>query len=429
MRATLNIYKLGAQGDGLADYDGESVYVDCALPGEKVEAVLERGKDKVLRGRIIHVLEASADRQDPPCGHYADCGGCALQHMQQTAYRDWKIKSFQALLAQKKIHPVHWDDPVFIPQATRRRASFALRKSGKRLSIGFHRRHSHQIVDVQSCLVMDADLMHVRDAMASHLLVMMKDGASGDLFLQKTAAGFDAVLTAPLSSANGQPDYNVLDAAGAMAREGLVARFGWRARETDAPEMLVEAQKPFVMMGDLRVELPPLAFLQPSVAGQDALCAAAADYLKGLAVESPLSRAADLFAGCGTFTGLMRGFATRVDAFEGDRAAVEALKKSGHAHAFARNLFKQPLQAAELKNYQFVLLDPPRAGAKSQCEAMAASAEMPNIIYISCNPASFMRDAQTLIEGGYTLERLRLIDQFIWSAHVELAALFCLPRG
>lgn len=418
MRADITIETIGAQADGIGHHAGETVYIERALPQETVTADIHKDREGIWRGDIAVVVTASPDRQVAPCQYYNQCGGCNAQHMTETAYRQWKIDKVQALLAAKSVKPKQWDTPVFIPAATRRRASFSVFLQSKKLTVGYNKRRSSYVIDIDECLLLTPEITGVVRQLRAYLPDMVVERKPYDLFIQRCDNGFDIVLTGPMRG-KGRHDLAFLESAAAIIRETPVIRIGWRGRERDAIETVVEAAKPMVSMGALSVPVPPQAFLQPSAAGQAALTRVVLDYLG----ESATGKVADLFAGCGTFTGAVIAAGGQCDAYEGEAVSVSALKQSGHRDAFVQNLFTDPLGEKQLAQYDAVITDPPRAGAKAQSETMAWSA-VPKIISVSCNPVTFARDAKILTDGGYKLDRLTIVDQFIWSPHTELVGLF-----
>ena len=413
----LSVDRLGMQGDGIARWDNQAVYIEGALAGEVVEVSISQDKQGVLRGRLLSVIDESPDRQSPPCIHYEICGGCSTQHLNQTAYQQWTTDKIHALFDAKEVKPRQWLDPIFIFEQTRRRVTFVASKVGGKVIIGYNQRRSHQFFDAPKCLLPELDLMQLRHDLLPYLERILPHKKLCDVFIQKCDNGFDVCLTG-LVGAQKKPDLTVLETAADMVRALPIIRLSWRLRDKDEPEVMLETAKPYVMFGDLSVPVPPLGFLQPSMAGQAALM----DVVRN-AIPNEIKKAADLFSGCGTFTGVLRQGGMQVDAFEGEEQAITALKSAGHHTAFKRDLFQNPLTGNELDAYDLVVIDPPRAGAKAQSE-MLADSSVRTIIAVSCNPATFVRDAQILMDGGYVLEIAQIVDQFIWSDHVELVGVF-----
>ena len=418
MSDDLPIHALGPKGDGIHTADGGAIYVDRALPGDVVQAKVQRGSGGVLRGEILRVVTPSPHRVAAPCPNFNVCGGCTLPHADPAFYRDWKIGIVRDALAREDVLPEVWHDPVFVPPGTRRRVTFAAYKKGNRVTLGYFRRRTHMVTDIATCLVADPAIMDLRAKLSLALVPLLQDGKTTDVFLQSVRGQTELVITGPIGK-KGPQDLQVHEAIAALAQALKLARISWRARDRDEPEVMLEVNPLRARFGALDVNLPPLAFLQPTQAGEDALAAA---------VMAPLPKKgtfADLFCGSGTFSGPMldRG---PVDAFDNGAAAIRALEKSRGPrplHPRQRDLFKDPLYAEELKRYDAVVFDPPRAGADAQAMQLAAS-EVPLIVGVSCDPRTFACDARILTAGGYTLESAQVIDQFTWSHHVELAAIF-----
>lgn len=413
----LTITSIGAKGDGVAEYNGNPVFVDGALMGEAVDVSILPSKGGVSRGKLLNVVSPSPDRQSPPCKHYESCGGCALQHMKTDAYQSWKFEKIKTTLSKKQIEPNEWLPPVFIDGYVRRRATFSYLRNGKKVIFGYHKKRSNQILSISECHLLLPEMMEVKKSLEDTFSSFIPDRGAGDVFIQKVDNGYDVTWTGALGRRD-EPDLPVLEAISELVNQTKVIHFSWRAREKDTPQVMLEGEKPIVMFGDLRVPLAALAFLQPSEEGQEALLNA----VRALCPDNT-NRMADLFSGCGTFTGGLLDKCDNIDAFEGGDDAISALKKSRHKTAYKRDLFRDPLNEKELNVYDAVVIDPPRAGALEQVKMLAKSS-VQTIISVSCNPTTFARDARVLIDGGYELQTLQMVDQFIWSDHAELVGSF-----
>ncbi|MCB1539096.1 MAG: class I SAM-dependent RNA methyltransferase [Rhodospirillales bacterium] len=418
MAGDLTIHKLGPKGDGIHESARGRIYVERALPGDVVQAKIHRGDDGILRGRIAQIIRPSEHRITPLCPFYESCGGCSAQHMEDAWYREWKQDIVREALHRQGLNPRHWRDPVFIGPGTRRRATFALFKKGKALHMGYYRRRSRQVADIPACLVTAPEIMDLRARVLPLIAPVVQEGRAVDVFIQMAGGAFDLAITGPVGR-KGQPDLALREAAARLIAETPVARVSWRARERDAPELVLERDKPVAAFGALRVVLPPMAFLQPTRDGEAALTGAVMDLLP------ERGKFADLFSGCGTFTGpmLARG---PVDAYESVDPAIRALNGARGTlplRAIRRDLFKNPLRRDEANRYDAIVFDPPRAGCAEQARTLA-SGRVPVLVGVSCNPATFARDARTLVDGGYRLETVQVVDQFTWSHHVELVAQF-----
>ncbi len=418
MPSRLDIHDLAPLGDGIHRAGRERIYVDRSLPGDVVEARVQKPAGGIVRAEIERIVEASPHRVKAPCPHYDVCGGCTLQHASEDFYRTWKIETVRTALGRQNIEPATWRAPVFLPEGKRRRATFAASKKKNTVTLGYFRRRSHAVTDISSCLIAEPAIMDMRRKLAGALAPILAEGKPADIFLQMAANQFDLAITGAVGK-KGRPDLMVHEVAADLAHKLGIARISWRSKEYSEAEVLVEISPVTARFGILDVPLPPLAFLQPTKAGEDALTAAV------MAALPARGTFADLFSGCGTFSGAMlaRG---PVDAFDSMEPAVRALDKAKGAHplrARRRDLGRQPLDADETGRYDAIVFDPPRAGAEEQAKALATS-PVPRLVGVSCNPVSFARDARILIAGGYTLDSVQIVDQFTWSHHVELVAAF-----
>lgn len=418
MPGDLLIHELGPKGDGVHRSQGGAVYVDRALPGDRIQATVRRGDDGVLRGDLLRLIKASPHRVEAPCPNYTVCGGCTLQHAKDEFYRHWKVDIVRDALRSKGLKPRVWRDPVFLPAGDRRRATFTAYKKNNIVALGHYRRRAHHVTDIASCLVADPVIMAMRERLTAWLAPILQDGKPAMAFIQAINGELDIVITGPVGK-TGKPDPQTREAMTRLARDSNVNRIAWRAHPDDSAEVIVELSPLRARFGDLDVILPPLAFLQPTQAGEDALVASVMELLPRT------GKFADLFSGCGTFTGpmLARG---AVDAYESVGPAVRALDKAKGTRplkAIRRDLFVNPLRRDEANRYDAIVFDPPRAGAQAQVRTLASS-KAPLLVGVSCNPATFARDARVLVDGGYRLDSVRVVDQFTWSHHVELVAAF-----
>jgi 23S rRNA (uracil1939-C5)-methyltransferase len=315
-------------------------------------------------------------------------------------------------MARKGFDGLPLEPAAISPPRSRRRLTLAYEKRGTVLALGYHGRRSRRVTDINSCLV----ALPVLEALIAPLKALLSNlhAAAGKVVLTASDTGVDALLT-------GLADPS-LEARERLTQFTVVhdlARLSITPQEdpgAGAPETVVQSRVPLLTMGGASVPLAPAGFLQATREGEAALAEAVTDWTTG-------HRVADLFAGCGTFSlPLMANH--RVTAVEGDAALLASLARAagGRIETVERDLFLNPLIGQELA-FDTVIMDPPRAGAMAQAQALAASG-VPTVIAISCNPATFARDARILVDGGYDLMDIRPVDQFLWSAHVELAALF-----
>jgi 23S rRNA (uracil1939-C5)-methyltransferase len=404
---------MGGQGDALAEWRGKRVFVPLGLPGERVRVRLMPAAGGDWSAADVEIVEPSPDRIAPS----GLCGGCALRHWAEPAYRRWKIDLVRQALEHRALAVPARVNAVFVPAATRRRAEFAAAKQGGAVRLGFHARGSDAIVDQHICPILTPGLGGLMAPLRAVLQKVLRDGDAADILATETLTGFDLLVTCEATADAGQRA-----ALAAFAAAHNVARIGWRAKRA-VPEPVVLLRRPQVRFGDVPVDLPLPSFLQPSAEGEATLKAAV------LAVAGKAKRIAELYAGLGTFTFYLAKIG-KVHAVEGSKPSLAALDQAttraqlGHRITTeARDLERAPLTFQELKNYDCVVLDPPRAGAKAQ-SGMLARARVKRIVAVSCNPATFARDARTLVDGGYDLAAITIVDQFIWSPHVELVAEF-----
>jgi 23S rRNA (uracil1939-C5)-methyltransferase len=405
----VEIESLGAQGDGVAadDPGGGALYVPYTLPGERVRVVRQGD-----RGRLQQVLRPSPERVAPVCPHFGACGGCALQHASDALTALWKRELVAAALAARGISGVAVRPTVTSPPGSRRRITVAARRSRKGVLIGFHAPGAAEIVPVETCAVAAPPLIAALPRLEEIVGLAASRSSEVRLTLTLTEGGIDVAVAGakPMTG----PQQALL--AGVAARAG-VARLGWNG------EAVAVMRPPEVTLGRARVVPPPGGFLQPTREGEAALVAAVGEAV------GDAGRIVDLYAGSGTFT-LPLAEQAEVHAVEADAGAVAALEAAWRAtpglkrvRAERRNLAHRALLAAELKGVEAAVIDPPRAGARVQAEQLARSG-VARIAAVSCNPATFARDARILIDGGYRLDWVQPVDQFRWSPHVELVAAF-----
>jgi len=405
MTSVLTIDFVGAQGDGVAEADGTRVYVPGTLAGEQVEVEVDGD-----RGRLLRVLQPSPDRQTPPCRHFGVCGGCALQHMGDKAYRAWKTERALRALQHRGFEGMDIRPLWASPPASRRRARLTAINARDGVILGFNQRGTNRVFDLEECPVLRPEIMALLPKLRTLLQGMLPAGKRGQVHLTQSESGIDIVL-----DLSGKLDLEKRERIAAFGEEAQVARISWG----EGAELVLERRPPSVIFAGHRVKLPPAAFLQASVEAEQAMLADVMD------IVNDATNVADLFSGLGTFSLPLMAKA-RVDAFDGNAAAIAALAAAAggdRLNAHVRDLFRRPLRPDELAHYGAVIIDPPRAGARAQIEQLAVSA-VPVIAMLSCNPATFARDARTLVDGGYSLQWVRPVDQFVWSSEVEMVAAF-----
>jgi 23S rRNA (uracil1939-C5)-methyltransferase len=392
----VTITGLGRRGEGIAEFEGKRLFVPLALPGERVAVEIE-GE----RAQLAAVLEASAERIAPFCPHFGACGGCQLQHMGPEAYATFKRGLVVSALERAGL-AVDVAPLVDAKGRGRRRVVLHARHEGS----GFMHLRSHQVHDLDRCPI---TVPQLKQATAIGRAAYALAGEC-EVSLTASLTGLDVLVRAQRKSA--KPEKLV-----PLAREFDLARLALNG------EVVVQSRAPVVAMGRAKVELPVASFLQATEAAETVLAE------QVVSLVGPAKNVADLFCGLGPFA-LRLAETARVTAHDSDKAAVAALGVA-HRHtqglkaiaAKPRDLFREPLTQFELADFDAVVLDPPRAGAEAQARELA-KAKVRRLVYVSCDPVSFARDAAILVAGGYRLERVVPVDQFAFSAHVELVAGF-----
>jgi 23S rRNA (uracil1939-C5)-methyltransferase len=406
----LVIARLGRRGEGVAETPAGPIYVPYTLAGETIEVDAWPGHPD--RRHLIAVATPSPERIAPICPHFGTCGGCDLQHWATARYREWKRALVVETLAQARLD-VPVDDLVEAQGEGRRRAVLhARRGTHDILEVGFATLRAHDLVAIDRCPVLAPGLngaIEAAWAIAEALGPMRKPL---DIQVTATEAGLDVDVrgSGPLTTAR-------------VGELSQVAERHRLARLTRHGELVVQRAVPVVLMGRARVALPPGGFLQATAAGEAILAR--------LVIENcgSAKNIADLFSGVGPFA-LRLAERARITGMDSDKDAIDALTRAAAAMqglkpiaAEARDLFRRPLMADELKHFDCVVFDPPRQGAEAQAREIAAS-KVPLIVGVSCNPTTFARDARILVDAGYRLTRVTPVDQFHYSIHVELVARF-----
>jgi len=403
---TFVITALGHSGDGIAETPDGRVFVPYALPGETVLA--ERHGD---RAATTEIVASSPDRVTPPCPHFGACGGCSLQHFAPAAYLAWKRDQVAAAFAQRGID-TEIAPMIAAPPASRRRAVLTAERQGREVRLGFNRDGSHEIVAIPECKVLVPAIVRALPMLTALVAPLVPPNHRGRVTVLATEAGLDIAI-----DDIGKAEYRVATGAAAKAADSTVARV------TVNGEEVFRTREPALRAGEALLLPPAGGFVQAVAEAEDAMAAAA---LAGVGKSKTID---DLFAGAGTFSFRLARKA-KVTAVDGDGPSLAALELAARrtkgikaVTTMRRDLFRSPLMPHELKAFEAVVFDPPRAGASAQATTLAASA-VPRVVAVSCNPATLARDARILIDGGYRLTGVQPVDQFLWSGHIEAVATF-----
>lgn len=435
----LTVQSLGAEGDGIATLahggtDGARVYVPFALPGEVVRARVTPTPDG-LQGTLVEILKASPDRIEPACPNFKRCGGCVMEHLAPKPYAAWK----RGLLVEALAYVGLGDAPVAelatVPPHARRRATFFAHRQPQSeqgsgaVHLGFQARASHEVIDFNDCAALSPALLALLPPLRDLFARILPPGGRAEAMVNQLDDGLDLVLRTP-----GKLPAPIRQMLAEFAGARNLQRLSWQSLSgtgpLGTPETVVSRRPALVTFGGpsrsgAQVALPAGAFLQATREGERLLVEAVLAAFKGAKVK----RIADLFCGAGAFSFPLVALGS-VLAIDGDAGLVSALRKAADASGIGnklatetRDLMKRPLIADDLKKFDAVVFDPPRAGASSQAGRLAAS-KIPLVVAVSCNPSSFARDAKLLVDGGYRLESVLPVDQFLWTPHLEVVGVF-----
>lgn len=403
------IEALGHRGEGVVTVRGQSVYVPLTVAGDRV-----RFAHAGERGELLEVLEGGPARVAAPCVHFGACGGCQLQHVDADTYTSFKVEGLRAALGARgiacEIAPL-----ARVPRASRRRATLAFAHTGNAVTLGFHGGHSHALTGIEGCLVLVPQIVDALAPLREWLAGILPDRATGTLHATACENGLDLDLELERSRLQ---DNRAIAARLSAGPQGIAV-----ARVTVSGDIAAQHAPPVIAFDGIKVTMPSRAFLQPTVEGEG--------LLRDWVVEGvgEAKRVCDLFSGLGTFA-LPLARRAAVHAVDMERAPLDALGAAWRGQTGlkpvtveCRDLMRAPLQVSELKGVGALVFDPPRAGASAQAAQIALSG-VPRVVAVSCNPATFARDARILLDAGYRLDWLRPLDQFLFTAHIELVAQF-----
>ena len=400
----LTISALGDQGDGISHAEGKTAFVSGALPGETVEAA---GTPPYLSVASIDVT--SPHRVDSICSHFGVCGGCAVQHLSPAEQLRWKRDKVVSALQKNGVN-AKVDDCMPCPDQSRRRVTFSVRRGSDSVELGFKRRSSDELVDLNECPILMPEISGELEALRKISASILRGNEEIQVLVTAADNGLDLSFSLP-----GLPsDAMLADFVRAFAKTSFL-------RASANGELLVEKTRPVVHFGEAVVDLPTVSFLQSVSAIEEQMSARVCDHLK------KSKKVVDLFCGAGTFA-LRLAARSSVHGVEAEEPALRALAAARLAPGSKRitteqrDLFETPLLARELNAYTGICLDPPRAGAAAQVAEIAKS-DVGRLAYVSCNPTTLAKDLGTLANAGFNLDSVTPFDQFAHSPHVEVVAL------
>jgi len=392
---TEKIVRIAARGEGVTE---SGRHLPFTAPGDTVAAdgAVTPGPHRIV----------------PPCRHFPECGGCQLQHLDDDSFGGFLIDRVASALAGQGIAAAEILTPHISPPVSRRRASLRAETRGRQVVLGFNAEKSHRVVDMRECFILRTELFALVEPLRRLMGQLLGPRGKGGVRMTWADQGADILLEGV-----GVDTLEATEALAAFAETHRLARLA--LDDGGGPQTRWEPEPVTITLSGVAVPLPHNAFLQATQEGEEALVASVRQAV------GPARIVADLFAGLGTFALALEG---RVLAAEADREAAMILKGVANRTQRSifvdhRDLFRRPLQPAELNRFEAIVLDPPRAGAREQVEHLAVSS-VPRIAYVSCNPVTFARDAKTLVDGGYRLDWVRPVGQFRWSTHAELASCF-----
>lgn len=375
------------------------------------------------------------------CVYHQDCGGCENRELSLSEYQKYKERQIWTFL-EKNLGDLSkvWQKPVFLPDGSRRRAAFAFESKNRKLCLGFNENRSNRIVDVSRCLMLtdkiNTSLAPIKSFLQELCSVVVskkvkgkkiehKSILSGDLLVLEAENGLDFVLE---TSEDLELDHRMC-ISDFMSQSTDFIRFSWRKKHAYEAEPVYQEAKPFIKIGKTDVFVAPGDFLQPSSQGEKTLTELVLKY-----VGQTRGKMADLFCGIGTFSYALAELEnTNIASFDVSKSLLKGFQASINAQMiqnikiYEKNLFLYPLTADELKEFDVIVFDPPRAGAAAQVKEICQisnDGKNRKIIAVSCNPETFARDAKLLISAGFELKSITAVDQFVYSSHSEIVALF-----
>ena len=411
----VDITGLGFDGDGLAFHAQTRLYIPFATPGDRVLVQPIAQRSGGFHARIISLIVAGADRRHPPCPRFGVCGGCRLQHLDDSVVTMWKSQRLRAAMAAAGLDPGVVRQTKVVPVDDRRRVALALVPRNGEAILGLRERFRHDVVDITPCLILRPAIAQALPALRAGLAPLAQTGTL-DIAINLLDDGLDVLVTGALPSGP-EP----LAALAKLAEDADLARLSIRPTPGQSPTPVAHRRAGVIHIAGRAVSPPPGSFLQAS--------ATAEAWMQALVLEALAGHkhVADLYAGIGTFALALAGPGRQVLAVEGDGAALAALAKAARQvpgmTARQRDLVRDPMGVDELAGFDAVVFDPPQGGAKLLASSLAAST-CQRIIAISCDQGSFLRDAGLLAKGGWRMTQLTPIDQFRWSHQIELVAVF-----
>lgn len=395
------------------------IYVPKTLPGEIVRVRPNKKSGKRIDGDLIEVIITSPERQLPRCNSYLDCGGCQLQHMDYVSYLRWKRNSTLEIFRKSEIEVPKFDGLIASNDQKRRRATFKFKKTQQKSYIGFLKSGTHQIIPLVEYVVLSAELLKTKQNILEGLDKTMPIGTELSIQVNQYETGSDILITTDRKLSN-----IVQVELASWACNTEIRRISLCHNGEIEKRLIYQNSPPSITWFGIEIKPPPGSFLQPTVFGEEIL------QKQILFSYKDMENCLDLFSGIGTLSASLLAQEVRITAIDSHKECLNAYKlgyqranQNNLLKTEIRNLMEAPLLCNFLNNFQGIIIDPPRGGACSQIKQIAMS-DCPSVTYVSCNPFSFVNDAKILMQGGYRFKNFKLLDQFSWTAHIEVIGNF-----
>lgn len=417
---SLKIDSIRTPGDGVGKHNNKSVYVPFTCSGDEIEAKITDESSSRIQADLIELKHASALRQTPPCEYFAKCGGCKLQHVNEKTYDDFKIGIVKDVLRDLGLKDMKLEPFYKVPLNSRRRVDLKVSVEKDVVKLGFFAARSHDVVDVQKCIVAEDSINAILPALREVISSLQKPSIINSVSITKLAEGLDILIIAKSKLTDEDAE-----AFSQLAKGANIIRLSQTYDALDKSyEKIIDLERAYVTFGETQVNIPVGSFLQATSSSQDKLIEFVVQNLKNS------KKVADLYAGCGTFSFPLVKSAKFIGSYEGSEAMVSAIYSSAvknnldnKINATQRDLFKKPLNEKELNNFDAVVINPPRNGALPQIKNISKS-RVNKLVMVSCSPETFKRDAKNLLQNGFKINSLQPVDQFLYSSHMEIAACF-----
>lgn len=411
----ITIDKIGTEGDGIGSFENFNVVVPLTAAGDKISCEVKYLTKDRIHANLDKIITPSDKRQTPPCVYFNKCGGCNLQHINEHEYRSYKIKLLEDAMRYNDIaipkDGISWQT---VGDASRRRALIRVDKKG---NIGFYANQSHNVIDIENCLMLEPDLQNILSPIKNLSKKLYPDAWM--LTLTDTGADIIMIEEKPDKKIN---EANIIEQLSTFAHANKISRISWK-RGNDLIN-IATIKSPALLINNFNIKLPEEYFLQASKKGQEAITKIVSDNI------SANSSVLDLFAGIGVYSFAIAEKSRKISSYEISRKMVKAIENniaanmlSGKISAHLRDIEKDIFTSHELVNFDTAIINPPRTGAKNLSESIAES-DIKNVIMVSCNSKTFTRDAKILLDSGFKLLSLHAIDQFYYTQHLEQVGIF-----